>query len=86
MSATTAQMIEQLQPAGYQLLGLNLTDAAGLLERPYFPITAAQHEHVKTLAEKAGCDSFRVGADGPTVTFGEADGGYALMPLAKDWW
>lgn len=83
-TTTATQAIKRLQPAGTLLAGLPFKAAVALLERPYIPMSAAQHERVRAMAEKAGCDTFRIGADGPRVTFGEADGGYALMPIAAN--
>ena len=46
------------------------------LKRPYQPITEEQYE---TLL--AGCSDYYETEQGEVVTFGNADGGYALMPL-----
>lgn len=51
------------------------------LQRPYIPITPASYQ---TLLE-GGADYYRMpGKQGKVVTFGNADGGYCLMPLKKD--
>lgn len=48
------------------------------LTRPYLPITAADYEHLTT----GGADYYLT-PDGQVVTFGTADGGFALMPLQQ---
>lgn len=80
--ATAAQMIKKLQPAGNSLVGLSFQEAVAMLKRPYTPITKAQYQQVKEMADRSNCDTFCIGSGGQQVTFGEADGGYALMPLA----
>lgn len=47
--------------------------------RPYIPITEEQH---KTL-ESGQADYYQM-PDGSVVTFGNADGGWALMPLQPE--
>lgn len=55
--------------------------AVALLKRPYLPITKQEYEAIVNRAEEANTDI--VLHDGKQKTFGEADGGYALMPLSK---
>ncbi|HBP6378452.1 hypothetical protein ACM8BJ_23995 [Pseudomonas aeruginosa] len=83
MPSSASHMIKKLQPAGNLLQGLSFKEAVAMLVRPYTVITETQYQRVKAMAERSNCDAFRVGSDGPLVTFGEADDGYALMPIAE---
>lgn len=51
------------------------------VQRPYLPITEADYQQLMA----ATADYYRLpGKHGRVVTFGTADGGYALMPLQPD--
>lgn len=50
------------------------------LQRPYYRLSEADYEAVRALSKESDVLLF----DGKTqVTFGVADGGYALMPLSR---
>ena len=49
------------------------------LERPYMAITAASYDQLMK-----GAHDYYVTRNGRVVTFGTADGGFALMPLKED--
>lgn len=51
-----------------------------MLKRPYYRLDEAAYQAVTAIAG----DSDIVLLDGKQMTFGDADGGKALMPLAKD--
>ncbi|MEA1987778.1 MAG: hypothetical protein U9N57_01055 [Pseudomonadota bacterium] len=86
---TPWKMVEEI----YKSLTLNLNELKGLtdkcgessneiqkLTRPYFPITKEQHQALLS----APYDYYMT-ETGHVVTFGEADGGYALMPLQEQY-
>ena len=56
----------------------NFNEAVAVLERPYVAINREQYEEVF----EVGCDFFKY--QDKVVTFGNADGGFALMPLKED--
>lgn len=62
-------------------LPVNLKQAVALLRKPYTPISQQVYEEIADKAELANTDI--VLFKGKQVTFGMADGGYALMPLSK---
>lgn len=55
--------------------------AVAMLKRPYQVITKQEYDAIVNLAVEAKTDI--VLHNGQQKTFGEADGGYALMPLAN---
>ena len=61
-------------------LPANFKQAVAMLKRPYIAITTEQYTQIAELASNADTDV--VLYHGRQMTFGEADGGYALMPLA----
>jgi hypothetical protein len=54
--------------------------AIGMVIRPYIPISGEDYDQIIVLAKKADTDF--VLCNGIFCTFGTADGGYALMPIA----
>lgn len=61
-------------------LPTNFKAAVAMLMRPYHVISKYEYEQVCDLAEDANTDILLL--KGTQVTFGHADGGYALMPLS----
>lgn len=74
--------IEDLEPIPNKHLPKDFKDAVHLLIRPYIKISEAQYQQVMEMTEDPLTDIVRL-KDGRQATFGEADGGFALMPLAK---
>ena len=74
----TPGFIKRLAPLPGMRLPQNFKEAVSMLRRPYIPITA---EALRAVEQVAG-DSDAVLFDGKAMTFGDADGGYALMPLS----
>ncbi len=59
----------------------NFQDAVRMLQRPYIPITKSQLENIEAKTKDRGdIIIYR----GKRMTWGDADGGYALMPLARN--
>lgn len=71
-------LLERLTPVDHPM-GDNFQEAVGMLVRPYMAITREQYHAI--LMQLASSDV--VEFDGIQMTFGSADGGYALMPLAN---
>lgn len=62
-------------------LPVSFAAAVALLVRPYIPISEAQYEEI---AAKASADDTDILVfNGLQMTFGAADGGFALMPLIR---
>ncbi len=72
-------LASRLAPAPKKRLPADFRSAVALLKRPYFRLSAEAFAQVQTVAG----DSDVVLLDGRQMTFGDADGGKALMPLAK---
>lgn len=68
----------KIQPTD-DLLPSSFGDAVRMLKRPYISITAKQNEEIEKATEGHG-DIFLY--KGKRMTWGQADGGYAMMPLA----
>lgn len=75
--AKTPDFIKRLAPVPGKSLPKSFKAAVSMLKRPYIPITA---EALRAVEQVSG-DSDVVLFDGKAMTFGTADGGYALMPL-----
>jgi hypothetical protein len=60
-------------------LPTNFRDAVRMLTRPYIPISEIQARRLDVLTKNCG-DIFIY--KGKRMTWGQADGGWALMPLA----
>ena len=58
--------------------------AVRLLRRPYIPISEAQYNNLYAAAGQHHTDVVRL-TDGRQATFGNADQGWALMPLVPNW-
>lgn len=56
-------------------------DAVSMLKRPYIPISEAQSNELNEKTKGHG-DIFLY--QGKRMTWGEADGGYAMMPIADN--
>lgn len=59
----------------------DFNQAVRMLYRPYTPISEADYQQIMKQADAAGTDVFLMGDEALQVTFGNADSGYALMPL-----
>jgi len=70
----------RLTPCPGKRLPRDFKKAVALLRRPYLPLTADQYQDVLQVAGKSDCVLF----DGWQHTFGDADGGRALMPLKEE--
>lgn len=57
----------------------DFTKAVDMLERPYLPISKELYEDIKEATKKADTDF--IICEGAKCTFGNADDGYAIMPL-----
>jgi len=68
----------RLYPA---VLPNNFHDAVKMLNRPYEVISKKVYEYLLRKLKKTGYDCFMY--KGQIVTIGNADGGYAIMPLNK---
>lgn len=77
--ATPKNLAARLAPAPNQRLPPDFRSAVALLKRPYFRLSADAYALVRAVAG----DSDIVLLDGRQMTFGDADGRKALMPLAK---
>lgn len=60
----------------------NFKDAVQMLTRPYIPITSDQHREIE---EKMKGHGDILIYRGRRMTWGNADGGYALMPLSANY-
>lgn len=59
----------------------NFKDAVSMLSRPYIPISEAQSKAIDEKTKGHG-DIFLY--KGKRMTWGQADGGYAMMPIATN--
>ena len=80
MRATPRKLLGRLTPLKAKRFRGDFKAIVGRLQRPYYRLSAADYEAVKKLSGESDVLLF----DGRTqVTFGEADGGLALMPLYR---
>jgi hypothetical protein len=77
---TTSELHKRLAPCPGKRLPRSFKAAVALLQRPYHPLTADEYALVQRIAG----DSDLVLFDGRQATFGDADGGKALMPLREE--
>lgn len=71
----------QLTPVGRFRKGATYREKSNMVTRPYFPIDSIAFRLLECHRSKA--DIFEM-SNGEKVTFGTADGGWALMPIALD--
>lgn len=64
-----------------EYLPTNFRNAVRMLQRPYIPITASQSKEIEAKTKGRG-DIFIY--RGKKMTWGNADGAYALMPLVAE--
>lgn len=77
---TPINLAGRLQAAPNKRLPADFRKAVALLKRPYYRLDDAAYNLVQRVAE--GSDVVLL--DGKQMTYGDADGCKALMPLAKD--
>jgi hypothetical protein len=77
---TPRNLTKRLSSAPGKRLPADFRQAVAMLKRPYYRLDEAAYQAVTAIAG----DSDIVLLDGKQMTFGDADGGKALMPLAKD--
>lgn len=77
---TPRNLSRRLSSAPGKRLPANFKQAVAMLKRPYYRLDEAAYQAVCAIAG----DSDVVLLDGRQMTFGDADGCKALMPLAKD--
>jgi hypothetical protein len=78
--ATPRSLLQRLTPLEGKVFQGDFKAIISRLRRPYYRLSEADFEAVKELAGSSDVLLF----DGKTqVTFGEADGGWALMPLHR---
>lgn len=77
--ATPRHLAARLAPAPHKRLPEDFRSAVALLKRPYYRLGADAYALVRAVAG----DSDIVLLDGRQMTFGDADGSKALMPLAE---
>lgn len=75
---TPSSLAARLAPEPNKRLPADFKSAVALLKRPYFHLSAEAYALVLSVA----CDSDIVRLDGKQMTYGDADGSKALMPLA----
>lgn len=73
-------MIEHYKLIPGKLLPRRFEDAVLCIKRPYIPITEKQYNEILREAKALKTDILVY--NGTEYTFGNADGGYALMPIA----
>ena len=61
--------------------GISLQEGVAMLSRPYRPISEDQWEVLFDMATRTNCDVLSNKNGTKLFTFGNADGGYALMPI-----
>lgn len=80
MLATPKNLLNRLSPLKGKRFSENFNVIVGRLYRPYYRLSEDDYEAVKELSDESDVLLF----DGKTqVTFGAADGGFALMPLYR---
>lgn len=77
--ATPRNLAARLVPVPNKRLPSDFKSAVELLKRPYFRLSAEAYALVRSVAG----DSDVVLLDGKQMTYGDADGGKALMPLSR---
>ena len=77
--ATPRNLAARLMPVPNKRLPSDFKSAVALLKRPYFRLSAEAYALVRSVAG----DSDVVLLDGRQMTYGDADGGKALMPLSR---
>lgn len=77
--ATPKNLAARLAPVPNERLPPDFKSAVALLKRPYFRLGAEAYAFVLWVAG----DSDLVLLDGRLMTYGDADGGKALMPLSR---
>lgn len=76
---TPRNLAARLAPEPNKRLPADLKSAVALLKRPYFHLSAEAYALVLSVAS----DSDIVLLNGKQMTYGDADGSMALMPLAR---
>lgn len=71
---------QRLAPCPNKRLPPSFKAKVALLQRPYFPLTASEFSLVLRVAGSSDLVLF----DGRQATYGDADGGKALMPLNQE--
>jgi hypothetical protein len=61
----------------------NFVEAVRMLTRPYEPISKKRYDDLYEQLGKSDCDFFL--HKGKIVTIGNADDGFAIMPLSNKW-
>lgn len=80
MLATPKHLLDRLRSLENKRFGDDFSGIVRHLKRPYYRLSEADYDAVKALSGGADVLVF----DGKTqVTFGSADGGWALMPLSR---
>ncbi len=80
MQSTPSKLFERLQPLANKKSSGDFVEFSGRLRRPYFRLSVEDCAKVEALAGDSDVLLF----DGKTqVTWGDADGGKALMPLYR---
>ena len=80
MKATPRNLLGRLTPLKEKVFHEDFKGISNRLQRPYYRLSEANYEAVKKLSGESDV----LLLDGKTqVTFGEADGGLALMPLYR---
>ncbi|MYM92685.1 hypothetical protein [Duganella vulcania] len=72
--------LQHVEAVPGKTLPKDFAKAVALLERPYLPIGEPDYRAIMAMTQEANTDI--VLYQGRQMTFGNADGGYALMPLA----
>lgn len=76
---TVAGLLRAMQPVDGMALPCDFAQAMRMVCRPVVPITRAQYDAVLARGKREQCDVYAF--KGGWVTYGTADGGYALWPL-----
>ena len=71
--------IRPIRPNGKSKLPPDFKKVVSLLRRPYTRITKAEYDIIMRLTSNPLTDFIMF--DGKLCTFGDADGGYAIMPI-----
>lgn len=80
MLAAPTKLLSRLTPVANKRFSGDFSADVKRLQRPYYRLSEADYEAVKQLS---GTSDVLL-LDGKTqVSFGDADGGYALMPLYR---
>lgn len=76
---TVAGLLRAMEPVSGFVLPNDFSDAMLLLSGPALPITLAQYDAVLARGMREKCDVYKF--RGGWVTYGSANGGYALWQL-----